>query len=346
MQTPFIGLDIGGANLKAANSLGQAVSVSFPLWKQPQALAEALVQLVAPLAPAPMWGVTMTGELADCFPTKTIGVHSIVTAVVQASAQTVPQPDVRLWTVSGDFITPSAMFPSDISSISDIAASNWAAQATWIARRFPDRSGLLVDIGSTTADLIPFQNGKVVAQGKTDVQRLTTGELVYTGARRTPLCALAPSLTFQGRPCRVAAELFATTQDVYLLLGDTPEDPTDSHTADGRAATVAHAQDRIARMLCCDRNEMSLHEARASARQFADAQMTLLDTAFRQVCPQATGKLFVTSGSGEFLAQRLIRQQHPDAEIRSLSEWHSPEIASAACAYAVACLLEDAQGGR
>lgn len=343
MQTPLIGLDIGGANLKAANSLGQAASLSFPLWKQPEALGEALVQLVAPLAPAQAWAVTMTGELADCFPTKTIGVHSIVAAVVHASAQCVPQPEVFLWTVSGDFIAPAAMVPSDIP---DIAASNWAAQATWIARQFPVRSGLLVDIGSTTTDLIPFHLGKVVAQGKTDVQRLATGELVYTGVRRTPLCALAPSLNFQGRPCRVAAEFFATTQDVYLLLGDTPEDPTDLHTADGRPATVAHAHDRIARMLCCDRNEMSFTEARASARQFANAQMTLLDTAFRQVCPQTTGKLFVTSGSGEFLAQRLIRQHHPDAEIRSLSECHSPEIASAACAYAVACLLEEAQGRR
>ena len=45
----ILGLDIGGANLKAAtpNPGGRAASVPFPLWKQPDRLPAALAELVA-----------------------------------------------------------------------------------------------------------------------------------------------------------------------------------------------------------------------------------------------------------------------------------------------------------
>src|SRR5438445_198069 len=78
---------------------------------------------------------------------------------------------------------------------------------------------LLIDIGSTTTDLIPMDRGTVAARGRSDTERLQAGELVYAGIRRTPLCALATELPFRGIPTGLAAELFASTLDVYLTLG-------------------------------------------------------------------------------------------------------------------------------
>ena len=52
---------------------------------------------------------------------------------------------------------------------------------------------VLFDVGTTSADLIPIVNGQVVAQGRTDPERLLSGELVYTGALRTPAEAVAPT---------------------------------------------------------------------------------------------------------------------------------------------------------
>src|SRR5262245_15374302 len=69
-MTPALGLDIGGANLKAAHTSGAATSRPFALWKQPRDLAAALRELVADLPPAGRVAVTMTGELCDCFATK------------------------------------------------------------------------------------------------------------------------------------------------------------------------------------------------------------------------------------------------------------------------------------
>ena len=89
----------------------------------------------------------------------------------------------------------------------------------------------------------------MVARGRSDTERLQTGELVYAGVRRTPVCALATELPVRGIATGLAAEIFASTLDVYLTLGDIESNPTDLSTADGRPATVEAARDRLARMV-------------------------------------------------------------------------------------------------
>ena len=64
------------------------------------------------------------------------------------------------------------------------------------------------------------------------------------------LCALATELPVRGIATGLAAEIFASTLDVYLTLGDIESIPTDLSTADGRPATAhAAASDRMARMV-------------------------------------------------------------------------------------------------
>ena len=85
MAPTILGLDIGGANLKAATADKRAVSVPFPLWKQPEKLPAALGELVAQFGEVHEFAVTMTGELCDCFETKQQGVTAIVNAVLNVS---------------------------------------------------------------------------------------------------------------------------------------------------------------------------------------------------------------------------------------------------------------------
>src|SRR2546430_12088869 len=49
---------------------------------------------------------------------------------------------------------------------------------------------------------------------RSDVERLREGELVYTGALRTPVEAIAPTVPVGGRPTGVSAEGFALAGDV------------------------------------------------------------------------------------------------------------------------------------
>jgi hypothetical protein len=205
----------------------------------------------------------------------------------------------------------------------------------------------LFDIGSTTSDIIPLGDGRPVARGLTDLDRLLNHELVYTGVRRTPLCAVAGSVMVRGRSCPVAAEMFATMLDVYVILGLVPEDPADRHTADGRPATMACAHDRLARMVCCDRDEINLVEARSIARCFSDAQQSLLSSAIDAVVSRDREKLksVIVAGSGEALAHKILKE-HPatrDSRIVRLAESLSPALADSACAYAIAVLAAEAE---
>lgn len=333
-----LGLDIGGANIKAATAAGWATSVPFPLWKMPDELPSALRSIFTCHDDIDVLAVTMTGELADCFQTKAEGVEHILSAVrIAAEGRT-----VKVWSTAGGFIGMQEAVGDPFA----VAAANWHALATWVGRRYPRRSALLIDIGSTTTDIIPLMNGLPCPQGKTDLTRLQSGELVYTGVRRTPLAAGMQIIPFRAQWATVSSELFATMLDVHLLRGDIPENSHDTDTANGRPATRTAAIDRIVRMLCADRTEITEAEAVSLAGYWADKQLKQIAWGIHQVLgrqPSPCETLFV-SGSGEFLARRVVEQIPPlqSANIISLSNDFTPAIAEAACAYALACLAEAA----
>jgi probable H4MPT-linked C1 transfer pathway protein len=329
-----IGLDIGGANLKAALSHGACRSVSFPVWREPDRLAKALRNLIADWLPCQGLAVTMTAELVDCFATKADGVDAILSAVTEV-ADGLP---VAVWQTAGEFVDVDVAREFPLLT----AAANWHALATFVGRLAPTGSALLIDIGSTTTDIIPIVDGLPSPVGRTDGERLISGELVYSGARRTPLCALTRSVPLSEGQSAVAAELFATTLDVYLLTGDLPEAPEDRDTANSQPATIECAHDRLARLLCRDRTELSLDEARGVAGFIASEQQRQLSVAVEQVLggfPDSPSAV-ILSGSGSFLAARLA-SSHPGlrgASRHRLVDIFSAEAATAACAFALARL--------
>ncbi|MBI2192940.1 MAG: H4MPT-linked C1 transfer pathway protein [Planctomycetes bacterium] len=328
-----LGWDIGGANLKAAHSGGTAHSVPFELWKRPGDLAAALAGLAGRMPPADLWAVTMTGELCDCFETKGEGVHRILEAAEQA-ARGVP---ILAWQTCGRFVRPDDARSRPLQT----AASNWHALATLTAREFcPARWGLLIDVGSTTTDLVLLGRGRPCPAGLTDPERLASGELVYSGVRRTPLAALVRSLPYRGRACPVAAELFATTLDVCLLLGLIPERPESRDTADGRAATRARAADRMVRMICADRELCTMEEAESMARAAYQVQVETLSESARRVVRRSSESLSIAilAGSGEFLARRIAQALDPPLPTLSLAESWGDALSGAACAWSVAQL--------
>jgi len=334
---PYLGIDIGGANLKAADADGNAHAEAFAVWKQPDRLAERLGEILTTFPATTALAVTMTAELADCFETKAEGVDRILAAVEQA-AQSLP---VFVWQTGAEFVTPDVA--RDIPLL--VAAANWHALATWVGRVVPKGAALLIDVGSTTADLIPLRDGIPVPTGLTDVERLKSGELVYTGVRRTPLCAIAASVPFGDGQCPLAAEFFATTLDVYITLGHINEDVADFDTANGRAATKPAAHDRLARCLCCDRNEFSLDDAMAVCRFLADAQRQTVTEALSRVTSVLNEPYdnVLVSGSGAFLAEDVL-DRHPllkNVRRTSLRELFGDRMSEAACAMAVARLATE-----
>lgn len=329
-------LDIGGANLKASDGAEFVRSRPFPLWRNPTQLAAELGALLADAPTFPSLAVTMTGELADCFRTKQEGVATIVDAVVEAFPEHASAGEIRVFLTDGSFAMPEEAKLRWNAA----AASNWLATAIFAAELFPGRAGVLIDIGSTTTDIIPFADGMPCGDGRTDSDRLTTGELVYTGVVRSPICAIVPRLPLHGRLCGVAQELFATTHDAYLLLEHLAEDPLDTSTADGRPATKEFALERLARMVCADRESFDLGDARQAALAVLEAQVRMISAAIDRVVQRLGDEpeLFVVCGQGEFLARETLKQRRWSGEVVSLAAALGPAASLAGPAYALARL--------
>ncbi len=332
----WIAFDVGGANIKAAHQAGTARAMPFELWKRPDDLTREL-RLFARAFPAfDRVALTMTAELCDCYETKAGGVLAVLDATMDA---TDGRP-ISVWGVDRRFHDVRAIRAEP----SLAAAANWLALGEVAARLVPEGPGILIDIGSTTADLVPLADGLAHPRGRSDFERLQTGELVYAGIRRTPLCSLATELPFRGVATGLAAELFASTLDIYLILGEMAVDPSDLSTADGRPATLEAARDRLARMVGSDRDGFSAEDALAFARAADEALLARLQRAATLACEATVGRprSAVISGSGETLARRLaVRMMGEGVNIVSLRAAWGQTASSAACAHALVILARE-----
>lgn len=321
MTASILGLDIGGANLKAAHSDGTARTLGFALWKQPSDLASALEQLTSTMPPFDRVAVTMTGELCDCFTTSRGGVLHILDKVEESPP--INGKPIFVWRNDGQFENIDAARTDPKA----IVAANWLALGTFAGQFAPTGKALIVDIGTTTTDLILLDNGVPAPSARTDQLRLKSGELVYTGIRRTPVCALLGAAG--------AAEMFATMLDAFLLTGQIPENSQDIDTADGRPATKEHAHSRLARMLCGDGESVNRRTTTALAKRLTLMQRKIIErTARKLAAKHGQPQTVVISGSGEFQAREIFRDH-----VVSLSERLGPERSIAAPAVAVADLL-------
>ena len=198
-----VGWDVGGANIKAASlnltspDRVQVIQEPFALWREPHRLSATLIGIATRLnGCADTMAITMTAELADCFETKRAGVGFILDAF-EAAFRGMP---LRVYGTDGAFHSIADARRSPI----DVAAANWMASATIVARLFPD--AVFVDVGSTTTDIVPITGGQIKAGARTDPARLVSGELVYTGSLRTSVAAIVRSVPLNGSRCGVAAE--------------------------------------------------------------------------------------------------------------------------------------------
>jgi len=298
-----IGWDLGGAHLKAARldesgRVREVVQVACRLWEGMHHFHSAVDEINHALGAAPFHAVTMTGEMVDSFPSRGEGVSRLVAAITER----LPGSTVRFYAGGQGFLDPAGA----LRDPGAVASANWVATAALVAAR--QSPALLVDVGSTTTDIIPVMNRQVRAVGKDDADRLVTGELVYTGVVRTPVMALAQRAPFAGEWVPLMAEFFATTADLYRLLGRLPDGADQHPAADGGEKTVEASGRRLARMLGRDFDPSMLGACRRLAGWLAEAQLRRIEDACnrlwsRELLPDDSP--LVAAGVGRFLVRDL-----------------------------------------
>jgi probable H4MPT-linked C1 transfer pathway protein len=297
----MIGIDIGGANLKVVDDAGVHIHYC-PLW-QGAPLADLLKSYTGPAA------VVMSGELADCFESKMEGIRWIVEAVRAAI------PDAVFYGTDAAFHT---------RPVPELAAANWLASADYLRREYAD--AVLVDVGSTTADIIPL-NCFEDLKGLTDTRRLQEQYLVYTGMLRTNVATLLSSVTLDGMVTPVSTEYFAASADAHLVLGHIAPADYACPAPDNGEKTVDAALRRLARVVCADLDEIGKEGALEVARQFWEVQRTLIGRAVERTLLRSGAGRVIAAGIGADLFARELGGVTLDGEIG--------EVADALPAYAV-----------
>lgn len=307
----MIGIDVGGANLKVVDDSGVHIRYC-PLWEQ-----APLTELLQPHAarqndPA---AVVMSGELADYFENKLQGISFIVAAVKKAL------PRAR-------FYGTDAQFHDNV--VPQLAAANWLASADYLRIRYPE--AVLLDIGSTTADIIPLRQFDTLL-GMTDTRRLQAGYLLYTGLLRTNVAALVRSVDLAGVPTPVSSEFFATSADVHLVLGHIAPSLYTCDTPDRKEKTKEASLRRLARVVCADLDEIGASGAMQIAEQVWEIQRDSICNRVRQVARSSGAEKIIVAGIGaplfsaEIGGTDLSRELGPAAD--ALPAFAVRELASA-----------------
>lgn len=313
-----LGLDVGGANIKISwvrfsgsdpIRFGQ-ISRPFEIWKHKNRLRSEVEKMIRRFPKPDRVGLTMTAEVSDAFRKKSDGVRFVLTEMKALFKNARP----LVFTSSGEFVS----FSRGCRDWPKIASANWRATGEFVAGFV--RDCVVVDMGSTTTDVIPIKGGKVVSSGFTDLERLKSGELVYTGAIRSnvahivpqvPQRILSPSIkkvesAFMGTSC----EWFCCMGDVHLILNNIPKSRYSAPTPDGRPKTKAASLARLARLVCADPDEVSTRQLVGLARYIYDEQKKGILDAIRRVRSHAGIKKsapLVAVGAGKFVVREMTR---------------------------------------
>ena len=244
--------------------------------------------------------ITMTAELADCFENKRRGVHFIVDAVESAF----PTTPNRFYTTAGKLV--EAEVAKQYWALT--AASNWHASAWFLFRQHQQPEGFLIDIGSTTCDIIPVVAGLPVSPAQTDLDRCRNRQLVYAGIGRTPICSLMDSVQFTDCSIAIARELFATVADAMIWANRFPPEPDNHDSADQRSLSRFACRTRLCRMLCADDCDLDDEQVTQIAEQTYNALKKQIVAGLQTVIDQhpSIAKTFCLAGSGQTLAREAI----------------------------------------
>ncbi len=306
-EHPTVGWDIGGAHVKASLLRGaeviDAAQWPCPLWQGLEHLHAALAaaqQRWPALQQHAEHAVTMTGEMVDLFATREDGVQRIAAVLAHTFAAE------KLHFFAGD----AGWCGHDQVAMQwrHVASANWLATALHCAMQVAEGEALLIDIGSTTTDIIALRRGHVLTTARTDAERLASGELTYHGVVRTPLCALAQRIAWCGREHNVMNEFFATTADVYRLTGELDAAHDQAASADNAAKDLPATRQRLARMIGLDARDGTAEDWSAFAREWKRHQLQALHSEVervRQLHGLADDTPLISSGCGDFLVREL-----------------------------------------
>jgi len=321
----ILGLDIGGANTKAAFFDGnefKEIYVYLPIFSKKENLHNTLRELKNKFSPD-LCSITMTAELCDCFKSKLDGI-----AYISKVCNNVFEK-VKFFGFPGVFYD----FSEVQAHYKDIGSFNWLALAQILSKKHGN--ALMIDIGSTTTDIISMIDHTPQYNGKSDFERLKFNELLYLGALRTNVSTVISSVNLDNEQISVAREYFANMADVYVVLEKIDENEYISDTSDGTTKSKSDCMRRIARILCSDLDQLSKKDIFSIANQIYEKNIAIIENSISyHIEKHKINFDLIGVGVGRFLAKEVAKRKKLSYD--EDSEYYN----QMACARAVASLCK------
>ena len=331
------GFDIGGANTDLAiidfeNDEIKNIEVDFkylPMWSNNDDLSQVLVELVeniCQLSEIDAVGISMTAELVDAYDTKKEGVLDVAAKCEETFSCPIA------------YVGVDGMLSSEEVKQNPIkaAAANWIATAQ-IATLISDNC-IFIDTGSTTTDIIPVKNACECATGRSDFDRLATGELVYSGTLRTNIASFVNTIEFNSKEYNVASELFAQTADVYRVLDLISEEDYVCDTFDGASKSKFDCAKRIARVLCADLDVLSMEDIVEISELIHQKQIQQISEGLKKVLSAQNSDLIITTGLGKDILDKPAAELL-GLDVKSMDEFLTGEECVVAPAIGTAVMM-------
>ena len=181
----IIGWDIGGAHTKVSKiNFGKEKTITkqlyCPVWINIKNLNKSILKIKKQLGRSDYHAITMTAELSDIFKNRIKGTKKIINILCEVLSE----KKTFFYSNAKPFLKKKEA----LKKTNNINSMNWHATASFISNFFPNC--ILVDIGSTTTDIIPIKNKEIISNSVSDYQRLKSNELIYLGVLRTPIQAV------------------------------------------------------------------------------------------------------------------------------------------------------------
>ncbi|MBW9221302.1 hypothetical protein KKP91_03790 [Methanothermococcus sp. SCGC AD-155-M21] len=333
----ILGIDIGGANTKITELKKESYKIHhiyFPMWKNSKKLAELIKKYNSD--DIKKIGVVMTAELADAYKTKREGVEDILNSLRNAF----PNKEIYVFDVDGNFLSIE-MAKKEYMKVS---ASNWTATAYFVMKNISNNT-ILVDMGSTTTDIIPIKNGKIMAY-KTDLERLMNNQLVYIGALRTPLSFLGNTVEYKNYTTNLSSEYFSITGDINNILDKITDEQYNCDTPDGGPKDKKNCMIRVARVLCSDLEQISEEEIINISSQFYEKLLDNIGYNLDKVSKKHNLNNIIITGLGENILKDVInncnnKRHNTSYNILSIEDKYGREVSLSTPSFAVAKLLRE-----
>tara|TARA_B100000767_G_C19761935_1_gene535553 strand:+ start:1655 stop:2698 length:1044 start_codon:yes stop_codon:yes gene_type:complete len=151
--------------------------------------------------------ITITAESCDNFADRESGISEIL-----SNCNYYINGNKLYYTNSNTYID----YDNALMSLNSLFSTNWMLTSNFLNSK--DNIDLIVDIGSTTTDII-FKDMDI-KNNINDHMRLTNNTLLYIGVVRTPLAMMANNINFKGDEISLVNEVFATTGDIFNIIND------------------------------------------------------------------------------------------------------------------------------